>query len=154
LKRLILCECGEFIEGHTFKDYIETSANPSTPTIGHHNCGLIFNFMDGKLPKRYSSRIELKGIAMNFATKKEMDAVTLGRFLLEVDRLKSSGNLCDADILFKAYENLNFGHGDLCCTDAVPSPGEELEAARAAIERAPVPSRAKTGRRAESRKKR
>jgi hypothetical protein len=37
---------------------------------------------------------------------------------------------------------------------AIPSPGEELEAARAATERASVPSRAKTGQRAESRKKR
>jgi hypothetical protein len=40
-----------------------------------------------------------------------------------------------------------------CRTDAIPSPEEELEAARAAIERAPVPSRAKTGQRAESQKK-
>jgi len=106
LKRLILCECGEFIEGHTFKDYIETSANPSTPTIGHHNCGLIFNFVDGTLPKRYSSRIELKGIALKFALMKKMDDTTIGSFLLEVDRLKSEGNLCDVDILFKAYETI------------------------------------------------
>ena len=106
MKRLILCECGEFIEGHTFKDYIETSANPSTPTIGHHNCGLIFNFVDGTLPKRYSSRIELKGIALKFALMKKMDDTTIGSFLLEVDRLKSEGNLCDVDILFKAYETI------------------------------------------------
>lgn len=106
MKRLILCECGEFIEGHTFKDYIETSANPSTPTIGHQNCGLIFNFVDGTLPKRYSSRIELKGIALKFALKKKMDDATVGSFLLEVDRLKSDGNLCDVDILFRAYETI------------------------------------------------
>lgn len=48
--------------------------------------------------------------------------------------------------------DLNFNQGDWCGTDAVPSPGEELEAARAATERASVPSRAKTGQRAESRK--
>jgi hypothetical protein len=112
LKRLILCECGEFIEDHTFKDYIETSANPSTPTIGHHNCGLIFNFVDGTLPKRYSSRVELKGIALKFAMKKEMDAVTIGSFLLEVDRLKSSGNLSDVDIIFKAHEIIKGRTGD------------------------------------------
>ena len=48
---MILCECGEFIEGETFKDYIQTSANPSTSTIGHKKCGLIFDFFDGKMPK-------------------------------------------------------------------------------------------------------
>jgi hypothetical protein len=32
---MIIGECGEIIEGDTFKDYIKTSANPSTPTIGH-----------------------------------------------------------------------------------------------------------------------
>jgi hypothetical protein len=104
LTRLILCECGEFVEDHTFKDYIETSANPSTPTIGHHSCGLIFNFIDEARPKRYSSRVELKGIALKFALKKQMDDATVGRFLLEVDRLKSKGNLPDVDILFQAYE--------------------------------------------------
>jgi hypothetical protein len=58
---MILCECGEFIEGETFKDYIQTSANPSTSTIGHKKCGLIFNFFDNKMPKRYSSRKPLRG---------------------------------------------------------------------------------------------
>jgi hypothetical protein len=37
----VICECGEIIEGDTFKDYIITSANPSTPTIGHKKCGHI-----------------------------------------------------------------------------------------------------------------
>uniref|UniRef100_Q469W5 Uncharacterized protein n=1 Tax=Methanosarcina barkeri (strain Fusaro / DSM 804) TaxID=269797 RepID=Q469W5_METBF len=32
---------------YTFKDYIKTSRNPSTRMIGHKNCGLIFNFVDG-----------------------------------------------------------------------------------------------------------
>lgn len=119
LKRLILCECGEFIDGNTFKDYIETSANPSTPTIGHNDCGLIFNFIDEKLPKRYSTRIELKGIALKFALKRNFDDDTVGRFLLEVDRLKSSGNLTDADIIFKAYniiiEESNTFEEEHCC---------------------------------------
>jgi len=104
LKRMMLCECGEFVEGSTFKDYIPTSANPSTSTIGHSNCGLIFNFIDGDLPKRYSSRIELKKIAMKFAEKSGMEELVIGSFLLEVDRLKSKGDLCDMDILMAAYE--------------------------------------------------
>jgi hypothetical protein len=99
---MILCECGEIIDGCTFKDYIKTSANPSTPTIGHKNCGLIFDFIDGEIPKRYSSKAELKSIALKFAEKKQLDSMALGKFLLEVDRLKSSGNLCDAHILIKA----------------------------------------------------
>lgn len=32
---VMLCECGEFIKGNVFRDYIRTSANPSTSTIGH-----------------------------------------------------------------------------------------------------------------------
>ena len=45
---MILCECGEIIEGDTFKDYLKTSVSPSTPTVGHKKCGYIFNFIDGK----------------------------------------------------------------------------------------------------------
>ena len=96
---MLLCECGEIIDGGTFKDYIETSANPSTPTIGHQKCGHIFNFIDGKMPKRYSSKIELKGIAMRFAEKNKMSDKTIEKLLKEVDRLKSSGNLSDGEIL-------------------------------------------------------
>jgi len=48
---MIICECGELIDGNTFKEYIQTSANPSTPTIGHIRCGLIFNFVDDKKPR-------------------------------------------------------------------------------------------------------
>jgi hypothetical protein len=103
---MILCECGEFIEGETFKDYIQTSANPSTSTIGHKKCGLIFNFLDNKMPKRYSSRKELKSLAMRFAEKNNLDQNTLGKFLLEVDRLKSLGKLSDGDILLTAYGRL------------------------------------------------
>ncbi len=103
---MILCECGEFIEGDTFKDYIQTSANPSTSTIGHKKCGLIFDFFDNKMPKRYSSRKELKSMAMRFAEKNNLDQNTLGKFLLEVDRLKSLGKLSDGDILLTAYRRL------------------------------------------------
>ncbi len=100
----LLCECGAFVENDVFKDYIKTSAGPSTPTIGHSSCGLIFNFMDDGMPKRYSSRKELKAIAAKFASKKSLNAGMLGDFLLEVDRLKSDGNLSDMEILTRAYK--------------------------------------------------
>ena len=103
---MILCECGEIIDGSTFKDYIETSANPSTPTIGHQNCGHIFNFIDGKMPKRYSSKKELKSIAMKFAQKNKMSYEAIESLLIEVDRLKSSGKLSDGEILVKAFRNV------------------------------------------------
>lgn len=103
---MILCECGEFTDGCTFKDYIKTSANPSTPTIGHRNCGLVFNFIDDRLPKKYSSRIELKSIALKFAEKNKLCCQSIERFLLEVDRLKSLGNMSDMEILVKAYRNI------------------------------------------------
>jgi hypothetical protein len=103
---MILCECGEIIDGQTFKDYIKTSANPSTPTIGHKNCGLIFDFIDGALPKRYSSKVELKSIAIKFAERKKLDTNVLCKFLLEVDRLKSLGNLSDLDILLAAEKTI------------------------------------------------
>lgn len=103
---MILCECGEFIEGETFKAYIKNSANPSTSTIGHQKCGLIFDFFDNKMPKRYSSRKELKSLAMRFAEKKNLDQNTIGKFLLEVDRLKSLGKLSDYDILLTTYRRL------------------------------------------------
>jgi hypothetical protein len=104
LKRTILCECGEFVQGHTFKDYIPTSIGPSTPTFGHSSCGLIFNLVDGNLPKSFSTRTQLKGIAMRFAEMNKMDGGSVGLFLLEVDRLKSQGNICDIDILISAHK--------------------------------------------------
>lgn len=103
---MILCECGEFIDDSIFKDYIKTSASPSTQTIGHAKCGLLFNFVDGNMPKKYSSRKELKGIAMKFIEKKKFDSKKIGRFLLEVDRLKSTENLPDIEILIAAYRNI------------------------------------------------
>ncbi len=108
---MILCECGEIIDGCTFRDYIETSANPSTPTIGHRKCGHIFNFIDGKAPKRYSSKTELKSIAMKFAEKSNLDYDATERLLIEVDRLKSSGNLTDYDILLKAIRIVMVNRG-------------------------------------------
>lgn len=103
---MIICECGEIIEGNTFRDYIKTSACPSTSTIGHHKCGRIFNFIDDKIPNKYSSRIELKILAMRFAEKNKLETGDVGRFLIEVDRLKSGGNLSDCDILILAFKKI------------------------------------------------
>ena len=104
MKRTILCECGEFVQGHTFKDYMPTSIGPSTPTFGHSGCGLIFNLVDGELPKSFSTRVQLKGIAMRFAEINKMKDEFLCLFLLEVDRLKSKGSICDIDILIAAHK--------------------------------------------------
>ncbi len=89
-----------------FKDFIKTSAGPSTPTIGHKKCGHIFNFIDGKMPKKYSSRKELKSLAMRLADKNNLESGTIERFLIEVNRLKSSGNLSDRDILVEAFKKV------------------------------------------------
>lgn len=64
---------------------IKTTANPSTP-------------------KRFSSKIELKGIAMKFAERNKLVYKITERFLIEVDRLKSLGTLCDMDILVAALK--------------------------------------------------
>lgn len=90
-----------------FKDYIKTSRNPSTRTIGHRNCGLIFNFVDGKRPKKYSSRKELKVLAAKFAESNNLSPEENGKFLLEVDRLKSCGKLSDDRILVYAYQKVS-----------------------------------------------
>ncbi len=106
MKRTILCECGEFVHGHTFKDYIPTTIGPSTSTFGHSGCGLIFNLVNGELPKSFSTRVRLKGIAMRFAEMNNMEEESLGFFLLEVDRLKSRGDICDIDILISAHKTI------------------------------------------------
>jgi hypothetical protein len=106
--KTIICECGEIIKGNTFRDYIRTSAGPSTSTIGHHKCGHIFNFIDDKTPKKYSSRKELKSLAMKFAEKNQFTSENCGRYLIEVDRLKSQGNLSDRDILATAFQILQY----------------------------------------------
>jgi hypothetical protein len=104
---VILCECGEIVDiSETFKEYIKTKANPSTPTIGHDRCGIIFNFIDGKMPKRYSSRKVLKTLTLKIAEKQKMDEKEIEKLLLEVDRLKSSGNLSDGQILVTALKNV------------------------------------------------
>lgn len=103
---IILCECGEFIKGCTFKCYIKTSSNPSTATIGHRGCGFIFDFVDGELPKSYSSKTELKSLAMRFGEIKKLDYRDIERLLIEVDRLKSKGKLTDMEILLKAFRRL------------------------------------------------
>jgi hypothetical protein len=61
------------------------------------------------MPKRYSSKIELKGIAMRFAEKNKMRIETIESLLIEVDRMKSSGNLSDGEILTSAIKK--------CCKD-------------------------------------
>ena len=103
---MILCECGEVIGNCKFRDYIKTSANPSSPTIGHQKCGMVLNFIDGTIPRIYSSRRELKSLAIKFAEKNNMDTKIIGKFLVEVDRLKSRGNLTDRDILVSAFKML------------------------------------------------
>ncbi len=105
VRKTIICECGEIIDGYIFRDYIKTSKNPSTPTIGCKKCGRIFNFIDDKMStKYYSSRKELKSLAIRFGEKRNLDSVDLERFLLEVDRLKSGSNLPDGDILVAAFQ--------------------------------------------------
>lgn len=105
-----MCECGKIIRKELreeiFKDYISTSRNPSTRTTGHRSCGLIFNFVDGKFPKKYSSKKELKTLAITFAQINELSSEETGKFLLEVDRLKSCGKFSDDRILLYAYQNL------------------------------------------------
>jgi hypothetical protein len=111
-QRMILCECGEFVEGCTFKAYIKTTANPSTSTIGHRNCGLIFDFLGGKMPKRYSSKKDLKIIAMKFAEIKKLDYESIERFLIEVDRIKSYGKLSDGEVLVTAFRSIMMKRGE------------------------------------------
>ncbi len=100
---MLICECGEIIKSGTFRDYIRTSAGPSTSTIGHNKCGHIFNFIDGNIFKKYSSKCELKSQAIKFAEKNNIENEAIGRFLVEVDRLKSCGKLPDSEILIKAF---------------------------------------------------
>lgn len=107
---MFVCECGKLVREElredTFKDYIKTSQNPSTRTIGHSNCGLIFDFVDGHWPKKYSSRKELKILAATFADHNKLSPEIVAKFLLEVDRLKSCGKLSDDRILVYAYQNV------------------------------------------------
>lgn len=108
---MILCECGEFIEGCTFKEYIHTSSGPSTPTIGHRKCGLILDFVDGRMPKRYSTKSQLKSLAVRYAAKMGLGGDRIGGFLVEVDRIKSEGNHTDYAVLVMAYRKVADGPG-------------------------------------------
>jgi hypothetical protein len=103
---IFVCECGKLVRDDTFKVYINTSRNPSTRTIGHSNCGLVFNFVDGNWPKKYSSKKELKILAAVFAENNKIYSEQIGRFLLEVDRLKSHGKFSDDQILVYAYQRV------------------------------------------------
>jgi hypothetical protein len=58
------------------------------------------------MQKKYSSRIELKSLAIRFADKNNLDAESCQKYLIEVDRLKSRGNLTDRDILIRAFQRL------------------------------------------------
>ncbi|MGZ7132703.1 MAG: hypothetical protein ACXVH6_04940 [Halobacteriota archaeon] len=105
---MLLCECGKFVDKDIFKAYIKTSKNPSTVTIGHEECGFMFDFIDGGMPKRYSSKRELKTIAMHFAGAQALSAEDTERFLLELERLKSEGRYTDGEILARAYRKVKF----------------------------------------------
>lgn len=104
--KTIICDCGEILHCDTFRDYIKSSAGPSTRTFGHKKCGHVFNFIDYKIHKKYSSRTELKSLAMRFAQKNKLESGAIEKFLLEVDRLKSCGNMSDGEILATAFEKV------------------------------------------------
>jgi hypothetical protein len=103
---MLLCECGELVGKEKFHDYIKTSVSPSTSTIGHENCGLLFNFVDGKSPRKFSSKKELKKTAMAYAGNRGLSPRLTQRLLLAVDRLKRSGNMTDYDVLSRAIKSL------------------------------------------------
>lgn len=62
--------------------------------------------MDGKCPKKYSSRKELKALAVTFAECNKLSPEIVAKFLLEADRLKSCGKLSDDKVLVNAYQNV------------------------------------------------
>ena len=104
---MIICDCGKFIgSADRFRDFIKTSSSPSTSTFGHRDCGFIFNLVDGKPPKKYSSKKELKSMAMVFASKNGLSNQATQKFLLLIDRLKRDGNFSDYDILTEAQKQL------------------------------------------------
>jgi hypothetical protein len=88
-------------------------------TIGHKKCGYIFNFIDDKMPKKYSSKKDLKSLAMRFAEKNNLDGGNIGRFLIEVDRLKSDWNLSDRDVLNRAFHKLSVHQESLKCIEGL-----------------------------------
>ena len=66
----------------------------------------IFNFIDGIHTKQYSSKRELKTLAVKYAEKHKMNWNEIEYLLIEVDRLKSSGNLSDMEILNAAFKKI------------------------------------------------
>jgi len=56
--------------------------------------------------KKYSSRKELKSLAMRFAEKNKLKQESIGSFFVEVDHLKSIGSLSDYEILMKAFQKV------------------------------------------------
>jgi hypothetical protein len=101
---MLLCECGRFVGRDTFRCYIPTKRNPSTPVFGHRYCGRIFDLCDEDFPTVCSSKTELKRLAMDFAEIKRLDDWSTMSFLSEVDRLKSEhGQTPDIKILLAAF---------------------------------------------------
>jgi hypothetical protein len=62
--------------------------------------------VDGNWPKKYSSKKELKILAASFAENNNLHPELIGRFLLEVDRLKCHGKFSDDQILVYAYQRV------------------------------------------------
>ncbi len=51
-------------------------------------------------------RVANKAIALKFIQKKNITGAPIGQFLLEVDRLKTTANLSDGEIINRAFENI------------------------------------------------
>ena len=58
------------------------------------------------MPRKFSSKRELKSLAMRFAEKNIFESGHIEKFMVQVDKLKSSGNLSDNQILHKAFNNI------------------------------------------------
>lgn len=58
------------------------------------------------MTRKYSSKRELKSIAIRFAEKNNFEGENIEKFMIHVDKLKSSGNLSDIQILHKAFNNI------------------------------------------------
>jgi len=58
------------------------------------------------MPRKYSSKRELKSLAIRFAEKNNFKSENIEKFMIQVDKLKSSGNLSDFQILHKAFNNI------------------------------------------------
>jgi len=53
------------------------------------------------MPRKFSSKRELKSLAMRFAEKNIFESGNIEKFMIQVDKLKSSGNLSDNQIPHK-----------------------------------------------------